>query len=214
MPLLPILKSNPNDVYALTVGQVVAICGDGKLADDTECSKELREFFSQVPSTKLFEYVNSCLTDSFEKGGQVLQDIVNELGRRLDYQVTNGLYAGKQNAIGNDGIWSSPTGHSIVVEVKTSDAYRINLDKIADYRTKLLGSQKITGTSSILIVVGRQDTGDLEAQVRGSRHAWDIRLISVDALIKLVELKEETEEDTISKIRELLVPFEYSRVER
>ncbi len=40
--------------------------------------------------------------------------------------------------------------------------------------------------SSILIVVGRQDTGDLEAQVRGSRHAWEIRLISVDALLQLM----------------------------
>jgi hypothetical protein len=40
--------------------------------------------------------------------------------------------------------------------------------------------------SSILIVVGREDTGDLEAQIRGSRHAWDVRLISVDALLRLM----------------------------
>jgi len=35
----------------------------------------------------------------------------------------------------------------------------------------------------VLIVVGRQDTGELEAQIRGSRHAWDIRLISAEALL-------------------------------
>ena len=32
--------------------------------------------------------------------------------------------------------------------------------------------------SSMLIVVGGEDTGDLEAQIRGSRYAWDIRLVS------------------------------------
>jgi hypothetical protein len=64
------------------------------------------------------------------------------------------------------------------------------------------------------VVVGRQDTGDLEAQVRGSKHAWDIRLISADALIKLVTLKEETEEDTIAQIHEILVPFEYTKLDK
>lgn len=64
------------------------------------------------------------------------------------------------------------------------------------------------------MVVGRSDTGDVEAQVRGSKHAWDIRLISADALVKLVNLKESTdEEETVSKIRGLLKPFEYTRLD-
>ena len=61
-------------------------------------------------------------------------------------------------------------------------------------------------------MVGRDDTGELEAQVRGSRHAWDIRLISADALIKLVQLKENSDSlDTGRKIRSLLSPMEYTR---
>ena len=111
----------------------------------------------------------------------------NELGRRLDYQVENGKYQGTTNAIGFDGIWVSPEAHSIVVEVKTTDAYRVSLDTIAVYRDKLRSSGRIGNSSSILIIVGRDDTGELEAQVRGSRHAWDIRLISTEALLKLVE---------------------------
>ena len=72
----------------------------------------------------------------------------------------------------------------------------------------------MTSDSSILIVVGRQDTGDLEAQIRGSRHAWDTRVISADALIKLLELKIKSDEDeTTSKIRSLLIPFEYTRLD-
>jgi hypothetical protein len=67
---------------------------------------------------------------------------------------------------------------------------------------------------SILIVVGREDTGELEAQIRGSRHAWDIRLISTDALVKLVQLKEGAEgPDTAHKIRNVLVPMEYTRLD-
>jgi hypothetical protein len=144
----------------------------------------------------------------------VLQDLVNELGRRLDYKVTNGRYQGVSNAIGFDGIWLSPEEHSIVAEVKTTDAYRISLDTIAAYRDKLLAINQINKPASILIIVGRDDTGELEAQVRGSRHAWDIRLISADALVKLVKLKESADgPETGHKIRSLLTPMEYTRLD-
>jgi hypothetical protein len=150
----------------------------------------------------------------FDDSGFALQDVVNEFGRRLDYEVSNGLYRGKQNAIGHDGIWVAPNGHAITVEVKTTDTYRMNLDIIAGYREALLSEGKIPKTSSILLVVGRQDTGDLEAQVRGSKHAWTIRIISVDALARLVALKEETEDETTQRIHELLIPFEYTRLDK
>jgi hypothetical protein len=88
------------------------------------------------------------------------------------------------------------------------------LDTIAGYRTRLETAGQIAKDASILIVVGRDDTGELEAQVRGSRHAWDIRLISVDAIVKLVRLKESSEEsETAKKIRSLLRPREYTRLD-
>lgn len=75
-------------------------------------------------------------------------------------------------------------------------------------------SGRVDANSSILIVVGRQGTGELEAQVRGSRHAWDIRLISADALVKLVQIKEKADElETGRQIRGILVPVEYTRVD-
>jgi hypothetical protein len=88
------------------------------------------------------------------------------------------------------------------------------LATIASYREKLTATNIITPKSSILIVVGRQDTGELESQVRGSRHAWDIRLISAEALGKLVQLKENAEGPEIGqRIRSLLVPMEYTRLD-
>ncbi len=185
------------------------------LRDGSFCATELRDYLSQVASEKIAGYIEHCLSVSFNKSGMVLQDLVNELGRRLDYKVTNGRYQGTTTAIGFDGIWSSPEGRGIVLEVKTTDAYRISLDTIAEYRSKLTGSGQISNTSSILIVVGRNDTGELEAQVRGSRHAWDVRLISADALLKLVQIKENAEgQDTGAKIRSLLTPMEYTRLDK
>ena len=62
--------------------------------------------------------------------------------------------------------------------------------------------------------MGREDTGELEAQVRGSRHAWDIRIISAEALLKLARLKENAADpETGKKIRSLLVPMEYTRLD-
>jgi hypothetical protein len=88
------------------------------------------------------------------------------------------------------------------------------LDNIAGYREKLLLAGQIGRPVSILIVVGRDDTGELEAQVRGSRHAWDIRLISAEALLKLVKLKESADgPETGRKIRSLLTPMEYTRLD-
>jgi hypothetical protein len=214
VPLVDLWKSSPATVSQFTIEQVVMTAGDGSLRDESLSAHELRLYLQEVGSDKLFEYVDGCLTRGFNKSGAVLQDLINELGRRLDYEVENGLYQGRSNAVGFDGIWHSSDGHTLVVEVKTSDAYRINLDTIAAYRESLIAKSRIPKKSSILVVVGRSDTGDVEAQVRGSRHAWDIRLISADALVKLVKLKESTdEEETIFKIQSLLKPFEYTRLD-
>jgi hypothetical protein len=215
MPLLSFWESNPDAVSQLTIEQIVSNAGDGTLRDQSTCSEELRSYLGQITSEKIGTYIDHCLGTSFPKSGMVLQDLVNELGRRLDYKVTNGRYQGVANAVGYDGIWQSPEHHSLVVEVKTTDAYRISIDTPATYRTKLHEAGTISDPSSILIVVGRQETGELEAQIRGSRHAWDVRVISIEALLKLVALKENSEADaTGQKIRSLLTPVEYTRLDK
>lgn len=215
MPLLSIFASNPDAVNQLTIEQVVSNAGDGILKDHSNCSDELRAYLGQISTSKISSYVEHCLTAAFNKGGMVLQDLINELGRRLDYEVTNGRYQGVTGGIGYDGLWKSPEGHSLILEVKTTDAYRLSLDTLAGYRSKLAAAGQLAASSSVLIVVGRQDTGELEAQIRGSRHAWDVRVISAEALIKLVLLKENSEAlETGLKIRSLLTPVEYTRLDR
>lgn len=214
MPLLAFWESNPDEINKSSIEQVVAMAGDGNLKDGGSCSEELRKYLAEAASSQLATYVAHCLDSSFTKSGYVFQDLINELGRRLDYKVLNGRYQGTVNEIGYDGIWVSPEGHTIIAEVKTTDAYRIPLDTIAGYRRKLLATETIANPSSVLILVGRQDTGELEAQIRGSRHAWDIRVVSADALIKLVQLKENSDDpETGGKIRSLLTPLEFTRLD-
>jgi hypothetical protein len=195
------------------VQQIVGFCGNGKLTNDSECGIEFRNYLSTQNEAKLSEHASYCLDNAFEKSGYVLQDIVNEMGRRIGYEVEDGLYSGKKNDIGFDGIWKNGS-EWIVVEVKTTDAYRINLDTIMRYATKLEKLVDENVSLSALIVAGRQDTGDMEAQIRGSKHAWSVRLISVDALTKLVFLNIELDDDDFGyKVNKILKPFEYTRVD-
>jgi hypothetical protein len=199
----------------LTIEQVVSNAGDGNLRDSAPCSIEFRQFLSVVPVERLFGYARHCLESSFNKSGLVLQDIVSEFGRRLDFEVENGLYQGRRNAVGFDGIWRAKGEPDLIIEVKTTDYVTVSLDKLAEYREKLLAEGRVGKNSSILIVVGREDTGALEAQVRGSRYAWDMRLISIERLIKLVQIKDKSDDpSTLNQIRQLLQPFEYTKIDK
>ncbi|MDB4950090.1 MAG: hypothetical protein JWM27_2739 [Gemmatimonadetes bacterium] len=216
MSLSSILRANPEQLRGKLVRQIIAFAGDGRLLDGSSAASEFREYLRNVPSGDLARYADECLAEKFENGGLALQDIVNQLGRRLGFIVEDGRYRGVAGAIGFDGIWDSPDGHHIVVEVKTTSTFQIELDTIASYRRELIRSGRITeDRSSILIVVGRDQTDDLEAQIRGSRHAWEIRLISVDGLKRLVDLKEDLDDPSIArKVSEILIPYEYTRVDR
>jgi hypothetical protein len=117
--------------------------------------------------------------------------------------------------VGFDGIWRYKDLPDLIIEAKTTDYITISLDKLADYKERLVSEGKVQRNASILIVVGREDTGALEAQVRGSRYAWDMRLISVERLIKLVQIKEKSDDPaTIQQIRQLLQPFEYTKIDK
>jgi len=198
----------------MTVHQIMANAGDGRLNDGSECSKELRHFFTQIDSEKLNDYIDQCLEEKPDKYENSLQDLVNELGRRLDFQVTNGRYRGRKGLNGFDGFWKSPEGNGIVVEVKTSTAFQIKLATTESYRKQLISDENQPNNVSILVVTADPNTEDLEAQIRGSRYAWDVRVISINGLQRLVAIKEKSDEnETVKKIQNLLIPFEYTRLD-
>ncbi len=199
------------------VRQIISFAGDGKLRDDAVTSREFRDFLSHIPSQQIQQYLNECLAEKFDDSGFVLQDLVNQIGKRLGFKVTDGRYRGVHGQLGSDGIWTFPDGHVVIVEVKTTDTYQINLDSLADYRRQVIAQGKATEeNSSMLIVLGRDDrnTSSLESQIRGSRYAWNIRILSVDALARLMRLKETVEDPAIiQRISNILIPREFTKLD-
>lgn len=213
VPLLRIWAAAREEVLSMSLEAVVRISGDGQLRDGSEASQEFRQYLSEVDSEKLAEYAISCIENGFANSGQVLQDVVNEIGRRIGFKAENGRYQGVRNDIGFDGIWVDGN-ESLVVEVKTTDAYTIKLDVIAKYRDRLVEAGRVPKDTPILLVIGRNDTESLEAQVRGSRHAWSMRIIGIDALVKLMQINLSTlSVEVTDKIHKILRPFEYTRID-
>jgi hypothetical protein len=214
MGIVDVYKTNKDQFKDKRISQIIAFCGDGQLLDGGSAPLELREFLLGLSLENLVDYLNQCLDEPFKDSGLALQDIINEVGRRIGYTVENGRYRGVRNENGFDGLWESP-GKKIIVEVKTTDAYRIDLTRVGAYRKKLANDRNFNEEDlSILIVVGRIDTGDLEAQVRGSKFAWDIRIISADALMKMAKVKSELEDPVvIQKIHGILVPKETTKLD-
>lgn len=213
MSLIEFWDKSRDAVMRKTIQQIVAMAGDGVIKDDSLCATELRGFFQRVDRKDLERYARSCLEASFTDSGFVLQDIVNEVGRRLGFDVTRGIYRGKQKSNNFDGFWDIGDW-SFLVEVKTTDVYSISLDKIAKYLQQSKAEQAGRDVSC-LIVVGRKDTATLEDQLRGSRHNWDMRIIGVEALFRALELRELSEAPELSsRLVEILKPQEFTRVDQ
>lgn len=206
-------------VYNMKLKQVIVLAGDG-IIEHKDTYEELRLFFTKIDTTMIFKFIKECLSeekeDKFDGRGFILQDLINEIGRRFGYKVIHGLYKGKKGANGFDGLWYNPNGSSIIIESKTSDAYTLNIDSIIGYRKKLLANHQIVRNEcSILIVLGREDKNTFLNIVKGSNETQNIRIISVAALSKLLEIYENSGQNkTIqNKIMNLLVPHDFVQLD-
>jgi hypothetical protein len=209
-------ENNPEHFDNKTLFQILAFTADGKLSDGNSTSKQFREWIEYLHPDKLSDYINECLDSSEHNSYRALQDLINEIGKKLGFDVEFGLYKGKPNHIGNDGLWKYGDTHTFLIETKTTTTFPIKLSTIADYRKKLIKENRNTEeNSSILLVVGKIETDDIESQIRGSRFAWNIRLISVEALLRLLKIKLYLldNEDIFLKICQILKPVEYTRLD-
>ena len=212
MSLVNLWKTNEKNILVKTIQQLVIMAGDGRLGDGTQCSKELREFLKVIDREYLVIYANQCLEDGFTGSGFVLQDIVNEIGRRMGFDIEYGNYHEKTEYGHNnaDGIWNGDEW-SFIVEVNTKDFNSIEFDKIASWRNDYTNPESI----SCLIVVGRQETIALEDQLRGSRHSWNMRIVGFESLYKTLEFMEGSENGYLrSRLVNLFKPMEFARVDQ
>ncbi|GMU81685.1 MAG: hypothetical protein AMXMBFR47_15560 [Planctomycetota bacterium] len=216
MALVDLWERDRTQILEKHLRQLIGFAGEGRLLDGNQTSAEWRALLRIAPSDLIQRWVDELIAEAFDDGGFALQDIVNEIGSRLGFDVTNGVYRGRRDGVNFDGFWQSPEGRGLVVESKTSTTYQIDISKIAEYwrhrpDAPLGGSEE----AAVLLVVGRSETEALESQIRGSRHAWVVRLIGIDALIRLLKLKETLNDPAVERqIRNILFPQEFTRLDR
>jgi len=215
MSLLALWRQDREQIEEKRLDQLISFAGDGRLLDGGPTSIELRELLAAAPSGLLRRWKDEALAIRYEDFGLVLQDLVNEVGRRLGFELQYGRYRGRSGEDGHDGIWRAGNGHVLLVETKTSSNHRIELRKLADARRRFVAQAAVTDERvSTLIIIAEEGTEELESQVRGSRSAWEVRLLGVEALYKLLSVRESLDDDAVERrIQELLVPQEFTRLD-
>jgi hypothetical protein len=163
----------------------------------------------QASLDDLAVFLAEITANRMTRGGYILQDIVNELGGRLGFAVRHGRYQGVAGLAGYDGLWQAD-GQRLVVEVKSSDAFSIDLDLLARYARELDKEAASEPTvTHVLVVVAREDKSAIVSQIRGSRHAWTMRVVSVASLLQLVRTAQRAiDEGTKQALRKVLHPID------
>lgn len=146
-------------------------------------------------ATILREYVEEALVESGDQFNKALQDLINRLGQLLGFEVAYGRYRGVTTDIGFDGLWQSETGWSIVVETKTTDAFSVQTAPLLGYINSLVSEGRIYKPDKCLgiYVYGRFDTkaSQLENAIIAEGRRETLRVVGVNALLNLLELKQE-----------------------
>ncbi len=172
----------------------------GELTDSTESGsastrfrKYLQGNLQQVSDVRA--YVKDALAQSGDQLNKALQDLINHIGQLLGFNVVYGRYRGVKGQIGFDGLWQSPTGWSIVVETKTTDVYTVKTATLLGYINGLVSEGQIKNPLNALglYVYGRFDahTNQLENAVIVEGRRERLRVVSVDALLNLLQLTQE-----------------------
>ena len=195
----------------ITLSQVLGLVGKlddspGKDTPRERFRRFLRENIKDVSSLR--DYVEECLRNTGEQYNYALQDLVNHIGTFLGFEVVFGRYRGVPGEIGFDGHWKSPTGFHIVVEVKKSEVYSTRTSVLVNYIDRLISERRIPDWDHALglYVIGRPDPSikQLENSIIAERRERQLRVISVEALLSLAEIKAQydvSHEDLLNIIR-------------
>ena len=195
----------------ITLSQVLGLVGKlddspGKDTPRERFRRFLRENIKDVSSLR--DYVEECLRNTGEQYNYALQDLVNHIGTFLGFEVVFGRYRGVPGEIGFDGHWKSPTGFHIVVEVKKSETYSTRTSVLVNYIDRLISERRIPDWDHALglYVIGRPDPSikQLENSIIAERRERQLRVISVEALLSLAEIKAQydvSHEDLLNIIR-------------
>lgn len=195
----------------ISIAEILSLVGP---LDDNPGTNNARERFRAFLAKNVTEvgelrdHIEECLRTSGDQFNKALQDLVNFIGQFLGFEVSFGRYRGVTNDIGFDGLWKSPTGLNIVVEVKTSDTYAIKTSTLIGYVDELISEKRISDWRSALglYVMGRPDPDikQLQNAIVVEHRMHQLRTISVESLLSLAEVSADydiTHEDVLAILR-------------
>ncbi len=178
----------------LSLDQLLKLVGELNDQPGNDTPRDRFRQFLETSVTSLGtvrDYVNACLSSTGTQYNRALQDLVNHTGRLMGFEVEFGRYAGVTNDIGHDGLWRADN-FSVVVEVKTTDAYSIMTSTLLGYINQLIDSGRIANSENAigLYVFGKQNSElePVEGAIVHGGHAQKLRLSTVDDILSLAEL--------------------------
>jgi len=198
---------------AIDLGTLLKLVGPlDDSADPNSASGRFRAYLQEnvCSASDLRAYVDAALSASGDQYNKALQDLVNHIGSLLGFAVEFGRYRGVSGEIGFDGLWTSPTGWMLVVEVKTTDVYTVKTSTLLGYINDLVSAGRIKEPDQALglYAYGRFDAGtsQLEKAIVAEKRQEQLRVTSVEALLHLLELRQEYELDH-ETVMQLMLPF-------
>lgn len=180
-----------------TLDQILGLVGTLDDAPGSDTPRErfrtfLRDSVGAIGAVR--DYVEACTKNKGPQYDHALQDLVNHTGALIGFDVEFGRYKGVTNDVGHDGLWRR-NDFSIVVEVKTTDAFSIQTATVVGYVDKLISKGIIADWDHAmgLYVIGRTDSQltQLANSIVAEKRTHQLRIATVEDVLSLAELVQE-----------------------
>jgi hypothetical protein len=177
----------------LTLERIVSLAGDW--TDESRASQQFRDVIGdeQTTTEEIESFLEEAVAGSKSYHNRALQDIVNNIGRRLGFEVEYGIYQGVSETIGYDGRWVSTSTDKethLVVETKKSAAFSIGPEQAGDYMEELVENERLDREQVYgLYVVGNGDVETVSQTILGSKYRDRMRVITAQRLLDLLEIQ-------------------------
>jgi hypothetical protein len=197
----------------LTLEVIVDLAGE--LKDGSRASEKLREKIQGDATLGDIELLlDESLRGSDSYHNRALQDIVNNIGSRLGFEVEYGAYKPSSGNPSHDGLWVSNQLESeevyLVVESKKSTTYTIDPEhQPGSYMEYLVDERGISPDQVYGLIVAGDDRklDSLVHSVRGSEYRNRVRVITCDRLFELLSMQEQSELSH-GQVAQVLLPMD------
>jgi hypothetical protein len=180
-----------------TLDQILGLVGTLDDAPGTDTPRERFRAFLRTSVGSLGavrDYVEACTKNKGPQYDHALQDLVNHAGALIGFAVEFGRYKGVPNDVGHDGLWRW-SDFTIVVEVKTTDAFSIQTATVVGYVDRLISKGAVADWDHAmgLYVFGRTDSQlrQLANSIVAEKRTHQLRIATVDDILSLAELVQE-----------------------